>query len=122
MRKMDITDMDFPGESFDVIICYHVLEHIKDDLKAMSELSRVLKKSGYAILQVPVKEIDETIEYSKPDPKESYHVRMYGRDYKDRLESAGFEVLVDDYLKNINAETLRKYGMDAEDIYFCRIK
>lgn len=55
MMPMDITELTFPDEHFDVIICHHVLEHIPDDRKAISELYRVLKSGGWASIQVPMK-------------------------------------------------------------------
>lgn len=54
MVKMDITDIQYPDESFDVIYCSHVLEHVPDDRKAMQEFFRVLKKDGWAVLLVPI--------------------------------------------------------------------
>ena len=101
MIKMDITDIHYPADTFDVIICNHVLEHIIDDEKAMSELYRVLKHGGWGILQVPISlSIDKTYEdFSVTDPSEreatfgqSDHVRIYAIDYLDRLKKSGFEV------------------------------
>jgi len=54
MVKMDITDIQYPDNTFDVIYCSHVLEHVQDDRKAMSEFYRVLKPGCWAILQVPI--------------------------------------------------------------------
>ncbi|WP_446011998.1 class I SAM-dependent methyltransferase [Candidatus Electrothrix sp.] len=101
MKKMDITNIDFPDETFDVIICNHVLEHIEDDGKAMTELHRVLKNEGWGILQVPISGIlEKTYEdftVTSPSDREikfgqSDHVRIYALDYKSRLESHGFTV------------------------------
>ena len=101
MVKMDITEIDYPDKSFDVIICNHVLEHIIDDSKAMSELHRVLKSGGWGILQVPMSlSLTTTYEdFSITDPTEreqvfgqSDHVRIYAVDYLDRLRDAGFQV------------------------------
>lgn len=99
MEKIDITDIRHPDGSFDGIYCSHVLEHVPDDRKAMRELCRVLRPSGFAILNVPVV-VKETFEDpSIVDPAERQrvyghfdHVRNYGRDYKDRLVDSGFEV------------------------------
>lgn len=127
MVKMDITDMQFPGNQFDCIICYHVLEHIPDDQMAMKEMFRVLKPGGWAILQVPILR-DKTFEDPSvitPEDRERVfgqrdHVRIYGLDYKDRLEQAGFSVKVDDYVKQMSDDVVRKYGlMKDENIYFC---
>ena len=128
MVKMDITDIRFDDDSFDVIMCIHVLEHIIDDRKAMRELFRVLKKGGWAILQTP---IERETTYEDPGivtPRERKrafgkedHVRKYGRDYVDRLEEAGFEVEEYPYGRELSEEELREYGFDGEEILFiCR--
>jgi ubiquinone/menaquinone biosynthesis C-methylase UbiE len=54
MVRPEITRLSFPNRSFDVIYCSHVLEHVPDDTAAMRELRRVLRPSGWAILQAPV--------------------------------------------------------------------
>jgi len=98
--KMDITDMPLADDSVDVVYCSHVLEHIPDDRAAMSEIARVLKPEGWALLVVPMRDADETFE----DPsittdegrREAFgqadHVRWYGADFQDRLQEAGLEV------------------------------
>ena len=101
MVKMDITDIKFPDGEFDVIICNHVLEHVVEDYKAMSELFRVVKPGGWAILQVPVSlvlettyedfSIIDTCEREKAFGQED-HVRIYARDYPNRLRRIGFDV------------------------------
>ena len=99
--KMDITEINYPDKSFDVIICNHVLEHIVDDRKAIDELYRILKPGGWGILQVPMSLfIDKTHEdFSVTSPSErekvfgqSDHVRIYAIDYLDRLKESGFQV------------------------------
>lgn len=98
---MDIVDIGKPDDSFDVILCSHVLEHVPDDRRAMRELFRILKPGGFAILQVPLSLSNaETLEDPAVDTDaerlERYgqidHVRLYGQDYASRLESAGFRV------------------------------
>ena len=128
MISMDITDIQCSDDSFDVILCSHVLEHVEDDQKALRELFRVLKPGGWAILQVPI-DSDREVTFedgSIVSPHERKrilghhdHVRIYGRDYKNRLERAGFAVKVDDYIKNLGADEVRKYGLADEDIYLC---
>lgn len=102
MVKMDITQIQYPDETFDGIICNHVLEHIPDDTRAMQEIFRVLKTGGWAILQVPISKLLETTfeDFSITKPKErervfgqNDHVRIYGQDYIARLKNAGFKVL-----------------------------
>lgn len=125
MIKMDITNITFADNTFDVIICNHVLEHVPDDAKAMSELYRVLKPSGWAILQTPMSNSPQTIEdLSITDPKkreqlygQTDHVRTYGMDKKDRLERAGFAVKLDKYLMELPDETIKKYALLREDIW-----
>lgn len=127
--KMDITNIPYEDNCFDVILCSHVLEHIPDDHQAMKELLRVLKTSGWAILQVPIdSKRDITFEDSSivsPEERERLfwqfdHVRLYGLDYKDRLEKAGFTVKVDGYAKELGDEAIKKYGLKKkENIYYC---
>ncbi len=99
----DVTDLHFHDSMFDMIICNHVLEHVKNDSKAMSELLRVLKPNGTAVLMVPIDMDAEHTDEEKPDEELSGdererrfgqpdHVRMYGRDYFERLENVGFHV------------------------------
>jgi SAM-dependent methyltransferase len=100
MVKMDITDIRYPNETFDIIMCNHVLEHIPDDIKAISEFYRVLKNGGWAVLLVPMANMEKTYEdesiTSEAGRLEAFgqgdHVRLYGRDYADRLKSVGFNV------------------------------
>lgn len=109
IMAMDLTAMTFDDNSFDAIVCNHVLEHIPDDKKAIKELYRVLKPGGWASLQIPIKGNVTQEDLSITDPKERLrlygqedHVRYYGHDFADRLKDAGFEVLIipkDDLLK-----------------------
>ncbi|MFZ2970508.1 MAG: class I SAM-dependent methyltransferase [Minisyncoccia bacterium] len=132
MIKMDITDMDFPDEQFDCILCYHVLEHITDDRKAMKELFRVLKRGGWAIIQSPIDanrnqtfEDNEVTGFSDRERifGQGNHVRIYGLDYKNRLEEAGFIVRTDDYYHDLPSDISQKYGLlEDEKIYFCMKK
>ncbi len=127
--KMDITNINYPDESFDYIYCSHVLEHIQDDRKAMRELNRVLKKDGWAILLVPIMTKGPTEEdFSVTDSKERMknyghpeHVRNYGSDYIDRLMESGWKVEViypEDFLTNKEIE-LMGITKAAGEIYFC---
>ncbi|MCH2194515.1 class I SAM-dependent methyltransferase [Kordia sp.] len=127
--KADICDLPFEDNSFDTILCNHVLEHIPDDTKAMQELYRVLKPSGMAILQIP-QDLKREVTFeddSITDPKERTkifgqydHVRVYGRDYFDKLRSIGFTVKEEDYTKNFTQEEIQKYClMKGEIIPVC---
>jgi SAM-dependent methyltransferase len=84
-RREDLTQMSFPDASFDLVYCSHVLEHIRDDFAAISEVRRVLTPGGIAILPVPIVS-DITVEYPAPNPHESLHVRAPGVDYFDRYK------------------------------------
>jgi ubiquinone/menaquinone biosynthesis C-methylase UbiE len=128
MVQMDITDIDLPDNTFDVIICNHVMEHIPADTQAMSELFRVLKPGGWAILQTPISG-DTTFEDASIQTPEDRlrqfgqrdHVRIYGRDYQERLSSVGFDVNVDSFVRSLDPEIVVSHGLDPdEDIYYCR--
>ena len=129
-RKIDITDINFEDDYFDFIICNHVLEHIQDDRKAMSELFRVLKPGGEAILQVPIskcnKETFEDFSITSPEEREKYfgqkdHVRIYGKDYRKRLEDVGFKVDLHNMKEDLSVQDIKKYGFnESEILYLCR--
>ena len=97
--RMDIMDIQYPAESFDVVFCSHVLEHVPDDKKAMREFFRILKSDGWAILMVPIT-VERTVEdpsLADPVARERMfgqvdHLRAYGPDFPDRLREAGFAV------------------------------
>jgi SAM-dependent methyltransferase len=118
-EHMDLTDLRFADERFDAIICLHVLEHIADDRKAMSELCRVLRRGGWAILEVPMvleRETEEDPSISSPRERERRfgqpdHVRRYGRDFLDRLAAAGFSVSLDQYPVNLTEELIAVHGL-----------
>lgn len=126
MRLMNIKELYFPNDSFDRIFCYHVLEHIDDEQRALRELYRVLKPGAWSIIQVPIF-VEKTIERHELSASEQEdilkfkeHLRGYGRDYPERLEAAGFEVEINQYVKKFNPEEIKRYGLDkTEDIYIC---
>lgn len=129
MIQMDIMDLQFPQNDFHVIYCSHVLEHVRDDGKAMAELFRVLKPKGWSILQVPVMAEKTFEDPSITTEKERLrafgqrdHVRRYGKDYKDRLEEAGFLVSLYDFAKDIPETKREEMGLKREDIYLCEKK
>jgi predicted SAM-dependent methyltransferase len=121
--------MSFKENSFDVIICNHVLEHTQDDRKAMHELYRILNPKGWAILQVPISNLLETtyedLAIKKPEEKEKKfgqrdHVRIYGKDYKYRLEDVGFKVDVFNFANEFDKNLAYKFGISInENIYKC---
>lgn len=123
--KADICNLPFEDNQYDVLFCNHVLEHIPDDTKAMQELYRVLKPGGMAILQIP-QDLNRATTFSDDsitDEKERAaifgqydHVRVYGRDYFDKLRSIGFNVIEEDYTKKINPELVTKYCLAPGEI------
>jgi SAM-dependent methyltransferase len=130
MAHFDVQAIPLPDESVDAIVCNHVLEHVDDDRKAMAEFLRVLRGGGWAMLQVPIDDqLGTTFEDpSVTDPRERErlfgqydHVRLYGRDYPDRLGEIGFAVEVVPYGRRFAADEVARYGLDeSEVIYFCR--
>lgn len=126
MVRMDITDIHYPDNSFAVIYCSHVLEHIPDDRKAIAELYRVLGQDGWAVLQVPI-----TVERTYEDPSitspkerkkhfgQSDHVRRCGPDYVQRLESAGFKVRVLRAIDLVTEADCARMGFQPERLVFC---
>lgn len=99
-KQLDITNIAEPDNSFDLIICYHVLEHIEADEKAMAELFRILKPKGQVLLQTPFKSGDIYEDYNITSPEDRLkhfgqddHVRIYSVEgLKGRLEKAGFNI------------------------------
>jgi SAM-dependent methyltransferase len=126
--KMDIHQIPFEDNSFDIIFCNHVLEHVQDDLLAMREMYRVMKPGGWAILQVPffpplpeITEEDTTI----TDPRERErrfgqddHVRKYGLDYALRLSRAGFQVTEDRLVMELEKDEVEKYGLPKNETIY----
>jgi len=118
--KADLTSLPFADASFDVIFCNHVLEHIPNDQKAMMELYRVIKKGGWGIFQIP-QDLNRATTYedfSITDPKDRAkqfgqydHVRVYGRDYFDKLSAVGFQVEIIDYTQKITPELFEKFRL-----------
>ena len=118
--KADICDLPFKDGEFDVILCNHVLEHIEDDNKALSELFRVMKPGGWGIFQVPM---DNNRESTFEDPKitdrkerarifgQYDHVRIYGKDFFDKLAAAGFQVEDVDYTKTLGDQKIDRYRL-----------
>ncbi len=128
--KADICDLPFADNSYDFIICNHVLEHIPDHQKAMKELYRVLAPGGTAILQVPYKaDLEKTFEDDSITDKDERtrifgqydHVRVYGMDYFDTLRSVGFKVEAVDYTKNFSEADIERFALaKGELVPVCR--
>jgi len=123
--KADICNLPFEDNTYDIIFCNHVLEHIPDDTKAIQELYRVLKKGGMAILQIPqdlkrattfadnsiVNQKDRAAIFGQYD-----HVRIYGRDYFDKLRSIGFTVIEEDYTSKLDPKSVERFCLAKGEI------
>ncbi|MET1257695.1 methyltransferase domain-containing protein [Flagellimonas sp. DF-77] len=123
--KADICDLPFEDDSFDVILCNHVLEHIPDDEKAISELFRVMKKGGWGVFQIPqdLNRAETFEDDSITDKKERAkifgqydHVRIYGRDYFDKLRRAGFTVKEIPYAQQLGTEKIDTYRLAPTEV------
>jgi len=127
--RMDITNIQYPDQTFDVIYCSHVLEHVPDDRAALREFHRVLKRDGWAVILVPIT-VAETLEdptiTSPKERKRLYglrdHVRRYGRDFVGRLTEAGFNVQVFDASDIADRSEITRMGLTpgTGDIFLCR--
>jgi hypothetical protein len=130
MVKMDIHNIPFEDQRFNVAFCNHVMEHVENDIKAMQEIYRVLKPGGWAIIQSPIDlKLEKTIEgnhlKTASEREKAFgqddHVRMYGRDYKQRLEKGGFKVNEVDYVGELEEDLIVKYALPRDEIiYFCQ--
>lgn len=130
MIKVDMTDIQFPDGHFDVVISSHVLEHIPDDRKAMRELYRVQNPGGFAIHQAPIdytrKKTYENPAITSNEERLKHfghidHKRIYGTDYRNRLQEAGFQVTADDMVHTFTQEEVTRYGLDkSELLYVCK--
>ncbi len=129
--KMDVHAIPFEDNTFDAAMCNHVMEHVDDDIQAMREIRRVLKPGGWAILQVPFYSPvpDDTLEdptITDPAEREKVygqndHVRLYGKDYPDRLRKAGFTVTEDNYVLELSPDAVKRFALPPNEIiYFCR--
>ncbi len=129
MVRMDIMNIQYSDQSFDVIYCSHVLEHVQDDKRAIRELWRVLKSGGWAILLVPVSATETFEDPSIVAPLarlqafgQEDHVRRYGPDYVDRLREAGFRVDITTVADLTRHEDAVRMGLTpaSGQIYYCR--
>ncbi|UCD89941.1 MAG: methyltransferase domain-containing protein [Desulfobacterales bacterium] len=124
--RLDLTRAGLLDQAFDLILCNHVLEHIKDDEAAIRELYRVLSPDGELLLTVPTNKGPVTEEYhlthgrplSSFTPEE--HYREYGFDLVDKLREAGFSLEVVWYMKRFSAQDVLRLGLKNEVFFVCR--
>jgi SAM-dependent methyltransferase len=125
--KLNVQELPFGDHVFDVVICNHVLEHVPDDRKAMAEIYRVLKKGGYALMQVPTDySMENTYEdFSITDPsdrekrfRQKDHYRLYGRDYLTRLTEAGFSIKDENYLTTLSDEERLRFRLPQMEFMY----
>lgn len=129
--KMDIHAIPFPEDTFDVAFCNHVMEHVDDYVKATSELHRVLKPGGWAIIQSP-QDLSRATTYEDAtitDPRErekhfwqNDHLRLFGRDYAEELAKGGFDVIEDRFvLDDLSKAEVKRFALPSEEIiYYCK--
>ncbi|WP_186758318.1 class I SAM-dependent methyltransferase [Echinicola salinicaeni] len=127
--KMDIHDIPFEDNSFDVVFCNHVMEHVDDDILACKEINRVLKPDGWGIIQSPVYDIPKTLEdksVTSPTERERLfgqrdHVRKYGHDYAKRLSKSELVVEENNFVKELSIECISKHALPPKEIiYYCK--
>jgi len=127
----DLHEIPFENNSFDMILCNHVLEHVTDDRVVMSEFLRVLRPGGFAILQVPLEPLRE-FTFEDPaitDPKQREkvfgqkdHVRVYGRDYPERLRKCGFAVEERPVSASFPSELIERYRLASDETLYIATK
>jgi SAM-dependent methyltransferase len=123
--QADICNLPFKDNEFDVILCNHVLEHIPDDTKAMQELYRILKPNGWGVFQIPQdlnreKTFEDHTIIDRHERAKIFgqydHVRVYGRDYFDKLRTIGFKVDEVDYTSKLSEEDILKYCLAKGEV------
>lgn len=131
MFKIDITNIPYNSNSFDVIICNHVLEHIEDDKKALEELFRIMKVGGWAIISCPIDhdrpDKFEVKSINSPEARKQFygskdHIRIYGKNFKNYLESFGFKVKELDFSNNIQIKIFKKMRLNRNEQLYCCYK
>ena len=123
-QQIDAMDIPYPDETFDYVICSHVLEYVQDDFKAMQEIRRVLKPDGIALIL-------SLVDWNNPQTRGTEAIRaaikrfklssaydserFYGTDFSDRLRNNGFQVEMIDYLSDFSEEVQQKYSLGSRD-------
>lgn len=130
MHVADITDIQFKDETFEYVICNHVMEHIVDEKKAVNEIMRVLKMNGKWIFSFPICTDIPTYEdaaISSPEARlkeygQADHVRLYGYDYKTRFEKYGLEIQIFSPENEMDIVDIEKYGFIKDDVIIVATK
>jgi SAM-dependent methyltransferase len=130
MEVLDLTNIDRPDASYDVVLCIHVLEHVPDDGKALREILRILKPGGWAILNP---HMDLSLENTREDPSatspeerrrlfnQEAHYRVYGRDIGQRFGGQGLDVEIVQYMETVPIRLQKKYALDTPGVVIlCR--
>jgi len=121
MEQGDITHMHYADKSVDYFLCFHVLEHISGEDRALCEIRRVLKPNGCAIVQVPIDwDLPQSYEYLKSDPRDTYHVRQYGRDFMQRMTGHGFEVIQKKISDCLSDGDIDHFGCSSEPLFLLK--
>ncbi len=128
----DLHQAPFADNTFDVVFCNHVLEHVEDAHQCMKELYRIMKPGGWGIFQVPIdvtrQETYEDKSIVSPKEREIHywqkdHVRLFGLDYADKLRAVGFDVTEDDFAQQLTPQQADRFRVSREEtIYLCRKK
>jgi SAM-dependent methyltransferase len=125
--KCDVQELPFHENEFDAVICNHVMEHVDDDTRAMSEILRVMKPGAFAILLVPLY-FERKTTYEDPSivsPRERAkhflqydHKRLYGTDYPDRLKKVGFIIPEKNFLEEIDVYRKKRYALPEKEFMY----
>ena len=123
----DLHHIPLEDNRFDVVFCNHVMEHVNDPIQCMKEMFRVMKPGGWAIMQVPQdmsrEKTYEDASIVTPEDREKHfwqkdHVRLFGRDYPQWLEKAGFNVEFYDVTKKFDTETIERYRLIKDELLY----
>lgn len=114
----DVMQLPFANESISLIWCHHVLEQVSDDRLAMRELRRVLSTAGGELLiSAGLSGLQKTQELGAANKMLSGNRRLYGEDFSERLQTAGFNVTPMTY--NLTESEMKRFGIFPENFYRC---
>lgn len=123
----DLHEIPLEDNRFDVVFCNHVMEHVKDPIQCMKEIYRVMNNGGWAIMQVP-QDFNRTETYedaaiTSPEDREKHfwqkdHVRLFGKDYPQWLEKAGFNVTEFNLNNHFSIEEIERYRLMKGEVLY----